>query len=82
MPRSYYEIGKENNCSINNQETYPFYFLITYGVCKKRKYCNRMSEKKNSLLFSLQINLSIFQNPYEFFQFFLRFSKHLFKKKI
>ena len=27
------------------------YFLITYGVCKKRKYCNRMSEKKkNSLL--------------------------------
>ena len=27
-----------------------FYFLITYGVCKKRKYSNRMSEKKNSLL--------------------------------
>ena len=27
-----------------------FYFLITYGVCKHRKYCNRMSEKKNSLL--------------------------------
>ena len=25
-----------------------FYFLITYGVCKKKKYCNRMSEKKNS----------------------------------
>ena len=24
--------------------------LITYGVCKKKKYCNRMSEKKNSLL--------------------------------
>ena len=23
-----------------------FYFLITYEVCKKRKYCNRMSEKK------------------------------------
>ena len=23
-----------------------FYFLITYGVCKERKYCNRMSEKK------------------------------------
>ena len=23
-----------------------FYFLITYGVCKKRKYCNRMSGKK------------------------------------
>ena len=27
-----------------------FYFLITYEVCKKRKYCNRMSEQKNSLL--------------------------------
>ena len=27
-----------------------FYFLITYGVCKKRKYCNRMSEKKTLLL--------------------------------
>ena len=28
-----------------------FYFLITYGVCKKRKNCNRMNEKKkNSLL--------------------------------
>ena len=29
-----------------------FYFLITYGVCKKKKYCNRISEKKkkNSLL--------------------------------
>ena len=25
-----------------------FYFLITSGVCKKRKYCNRMS-KKNCL---------------------------------
>ena len=24
----------------------PFYFLITYGVCKKRKYCNRIREKK------------------------------------
>ena len=23
-----------------------FYFLITYEVFKKRKYCNRMSEKK------------------------------------
>ena len=23
-----------------------FYFLITNGVCKTRKYCNRMSEKK------------------------------------
>ena len=27
-----------------------FYFLITYGVCKKRKYYNRISKKKNSLL--------------------------------
>ena len=27
------------------------YFLITYGVCKKRKYCNRMSEKKKILSF-------------------------------
>ena len=27
-----------------------FYFHITHGVCKKRKYCNRMSEKKNYLL--------------------------------
>ena len=25
---------------------YTFYFPITYGVCKKRKYSNRMSEKK------------------------------------
>ena len=23
-----------------------FYFLTTYGVCKKRTYCNRMGEKK------------------------------------
>ena len=29
---------------------FTFYFLITYGVCKKKKYCNRMSKKKNSLL--------------------------------
>ena len=28
-----------------------FYFLITYEVCKKRKYCNRMSEKKKILSF-------------------------------
>ena len=28
-----------------------FYFLITYGVCEKRKYCNRMSEKKKILSF-------------------------------
>ena len=25
---------------------YLFHFLITYGVCKKRKYCNRMTEKR------------------------------------
>ena len=24
-----------------------YIILMTYGVCKKRKYCNRMSEKKN-----------------------------------
>ena len=29
---------------------FDFYFLITYGVCKKRKYCNCKSEKKNSVL--------------------------------
>ena len=28
------------------ENTIFFYFLITYGVCKKKKYCNRMSEKK------------------------------------
>ena len=28
-----------------------FYFLITYGVCKKRKYCNRMSKKEKFSLF-------------------------------
>ena len=26
-----------------------FYFLITYGVCKKGNYCNRKSEKKKIL---------------------------------
>ena len=31
-------------------QVFTFYFLITYGVCKKRKYCNRMSEKKKFLL--------------------------------
>ena len=31
-----------------NVKMFIFYFLITYGVCKKRKYCNRMSEKKFS----------------------------------
>ena len=28
-----------------NSHTY-FCFLITYGVCKMRKYCDRISEKK------------------------------------
>ena len=27
-----------------------FYFIITYGVCNKRKYCNRISKKKKILL--------------------------------
>ena len=27
---------------------YHFDFLITYGVCKKRKYCNRINAKKVS----------------------------------
>ena len=40
-----------------------FYFLITYGVCKKRKYCNRMSEKKNSLLLT---NVGTYQYCYKF----------------
>ena len=34
------------------------YFLITYGVCKKRKYCNRMSERKKK--FSLFDKCSCF----------------------
>ena len=32
-----------------------FYFLITYGVCKKRKYCNRMSEQKKILFFFVSL---------------------------
>ena len=32
--------------AMNNVHSFDFCFLITYGVCKKRKYCNRMSEKK------------------------------------
>ena len=28
-----------------------FYFLITYGVCKQRKYCHRMGQKKKILSF-------------------------------
>ena len=34
---------------------YHFYFLITYGVCKKRKYCNRMSEKKSLVLMNVHV---------------------------
>ena len=45
--------GKFYRCSFfgkNQCLSSRFYFLIRYGVCKKRKYCNRMSDKKNSLL--------------------------------
>ena len=31
---------------LNHLMASAFYFLITYRVCKKRMYCNRMSEKK------------------------------------
>ena len=31
-----------------------YYFLITYGVCKKRKCCNRISEKKIHVLLVLE----------------------------
>ena len=31
------------------------YFLITYGVCKKRQYCNRMSKKNSLLLMNVHI---------------------------
>ena len=34
---------------------YIFYFLIAYGVCKNRKYCNRMSEKKSLLLTNVHV---------------------------
>ena len=30
-------------------------FLITYGVCRKRKYCNRMMEKKILLLMNVYV---------------------------
>ena len=40
-----------------------FYFLITYGVCKKTKYCNRISEKnKNSLLLTNVHNLYVLED--------------------
>ena len=44
---------------ITNQVTYVFYFLITYGVCKKRKYCNRMSEKKKNSSVCLSVWMSV-----------------------
>ena len=46
----FFGLLKCTNTLIQCSKTNDFYFLITYGVCKKRKYCNRMSEKKNSLL--------------------------------
>ena len=33
----------------------PFYILITYGVCKKKKYCNRTSEKKSLRLMNVHV---------------------------
>ena len=30
---------KITNIKITKDELFHFYFLITYGVCKKRKYC-------------------------------------------
>ena len=41
-----YKIWHRNSRSRYLALEIAFYFLITYGVCKKRKYCNRMSEKK------------------------------------
>ena len=49
-----YAISKYTYCAIFEscfllslfQNFHDFYFLITYEVCKKRKYYNRMSEKK------------------------------------
>ena len=39
-------ISKTDDEAICEFEFASFYFLITYRVCKKRKYYNRMSEKK------------------------------------
>ena len=36
-----------------------FYFLITYGVCKKRKYCNRMSKEKKKKKKNPSVCLSV-----------------------
>ena len=40
-------------CFNKMQQINNFYFRITYGVCKKRKYCNRMSKKKFRLLMNV-----------------------------
>ena len=42
MPKIYLKIAKK----VSHKKSGDFYFLITYGVCKKKKYCNRMSGKK------------------------------------
>ena len=42
---SIYALTVSSEC-YNSRIIYLYYFLITYGVCNKRKYCNRMSEKK------------------------------------
>ena len=47
------EIGEE--AIWESRFAYFFYYLITYGVCKKRKYCNRMIEKKNLLLMNVHV---------------------------
>ena len=48
-----------------------FYFLITYGVCKKRKYCNRMSQKKNSPLLTNVHVLYVLEDKTSTKQYFL-----------
>ena len=35
---------QENRNYFPNNPIIPFYFLIKYGVCKTKKYCNRMIE--------------------------------------
>ena len=37
---------KDRTITVVMLDRFCFYFPTTYGVCKKRKYCNRMSEKK------------------------------------
>ena len=41
MLKNWFHHDKETIVDISD-----FDFLITYGVCKKRKYCNRMIAKK------------------------------------